>query len=299
MKRALVAILLWTQASGAIPTSFIPEKPIEEPNEGRAFASLLLPGLSQWRHGQSEYAMAYTGSALAGGIYGLSRIFSTQPGSDDFRGADRLGTMGVQLYTTMGAISTYHGFRTEVFSAKDRLGYDFLPTDETPLDLFLSPFRFDYLIRPTTLLPLAAVAVLFTTVLPNAYNERVVWGNLSAGDVAFLGGVSYMAGTGEEAVFRGALLPYLHKTWNNPLLANLATAGLFALAHISPNRSEFFIPWPQLLGGLYFGWVTQHRGYHIGEAIFIHAWYDVIVFATYLASEKTAYLPLPTISLQF
>lgn len=260
--------------------------------------SFILPGYSQWRDGQNDWGMAYSGAALFGGVYALANLGDKS--GPTFQGIDRDVALGLQLYQTAGSLSLFHGFRTAIFSQKNRVKYEFLPEDESPIDVVTAPLRFDYLIRPTTIVPLALVSFLFISVLPRSEGKRAEFGLLDGNDWRFVGGASYMAGTGEEALFRGTMMPYFHQSWKKDWLANVATATVFALAHVDFNSRHIFIPWPQFVGGLYFGWLTQYRGYRISEAIFIHVWYDVLAFATTFATgDKSLYLPIYSINLRF
>lgn len=282
----------------ATPSYYLRKTEVEDKSELRSAVSFLVPGFSQWRDGQQDWAMAYSGTALAGGVYAL--VNQLNKSGPTFQGMDRDVALGLQLYQTSGSVSLFHGFRTAIFSEKNRLRYDFLPEDESPIDVVTAPFRFDYLLRPTTLVPLALVSFLFISVVPRSEGKRVDMGLLNSSDYAFLGSASYMAGTGEEALFRGTMMPYFQQTWKKDWLANVATAGVFALAHVDLSGRNLFIPWPQFLGGLYFGWVTQYRDYHISEAIFLHVWYDVLAFATTFATgDKSMYIPIYSVNLRF
>ena len=64
----------------------------------------------------------------------------------------------------------------------------------------------------------------------------------------------------------------------SPFWSNSITAGVFAVAHMNQVQ----VPLAQLLMGWYWGWLAQHRNWTIGEGIFIHSWYDTMIFlATY------------------
>src|SRR5205823_1500285 len=120
--------------------------------------------------------------------------------------------------------------------------------------------------------------------------------NLSASDGLFATGVSYNAGTGEEALFRGYLMMNLQQSWDSELWSNAATASVFSAAHISKDNPY---PWPQLLLGFYLGWVAQHNDWTLSEGVFIHAWWDVLAISATLAegiTNQRIYIPLAGIS---
>jgi membrane protease YdiL (CAAX protease family) len=99
---------------------------------------------------------------------------------------------------------------------------------------------------------------------------------LTVSDVFFTGAISYGAGVGEEAVFRGFLLPELRQALGSDFWSNAVTAVGFAAAHLgSVDR-----PIAQLALGYYWGDLTQRNNWEIAESIFIHTWWDVIAFLT-------------------
>lgn len=288
--------LLQATSLGASPYALLknPEKRRTDSSVGISF---LLPGFSQWKEEQYPWAPLYSSFAGAGAVYATAGLIWDEGAT--FRDVSRHATVGLLAYQLAGSFSAHHAFRTMVRSRKPDGEYDFLKFEETPTELMLAPFRFDFLIRPTTLLPLAAMAFLVFHVIPKDNGDKVNFGQVSAGDAGFTGVVSYGAGTGEEALFRGTLMPILQEKWRekNPILSNLAVSGLFALAHL--DLEDPSVPWVQFLGGLYLGWVCQFRDWSLAESIFIHTWYDVIVISAAYATGKTLYIPFPKIHLTF
>ncbi|MEK7692300.1 MAG: hypothetical protein AAB425_14895, partial [Bdellovibrionota bacterium] len=119
--------------------------------------SFLLPGMDQWWEYQTAPALAYTGTAV-GGIY-LAQ-FSARSGNSDLFSKDdrkRLTVLGALLYQGAGGFSAYHSFRSAVDSRRqaERDEFRFLGDGEKPLEILAAPLRFDYLLRPTTIVPLA------------------------------------------------------------------------------------------------------------------------------------------------
>ncbi|MFW6089713.1 MAG: CPBP family intramembrane glutamic endopeptidase, partial [Gemmatimonadota bacterium] len=114
-------------------------------------------------------------------------------------------------------------------------------------------------------------------------------------DAAFAVALSYNAGVGEEAAFRGWLLPMLHqKTGQRFWLANAIQAGIFGAMHPDAGAFAAVIA----ASALYEGWVTRRDDWSIRESIFHHFWYDVAVTtATLLADERPSGIQLtfPTI----
>jgi hypothetical protein len=241
--------------------------------------SFVLPGLGQWVRGQNAYGSLYTGIAIAGSSYAsvatgdLDKSQTKNPELGDKNIALRKFMLGLQTSQSMGGFSLYHTFRSSVWQRKPYGQYSFLGQGETPLDLVKAPLAFENLTRPSTFIPLGvALGIgLYNANHPiTGYHKE----KLSGADLAFAGGFSFNAGTHEEAVFRGWLMPLLHESGLSPFMANLSQASAFALAHIGSNP----VPLPQLIIGFHLGRVSQARSWTLQESIFIHTWWDVIAF---------------------
>lgn len=280
--------------------------------------SFILPGLDQALEGQWGYAAAY-GASVATGIAIQVRNFEALEELRDsprFRAlsgvekanelkyndtARRFG-LGAQLMLASGSFSAYHAFRTAVRSQKPHGRFKFLRYEESPSDVLLAPFRFSYLKRPTTYVPLITITAIWLSrgILPE---ENFVPRPLTTSDGFYASAYSYLAGTHEEALFRGVLMPALRESYSNDFWSNTLTSLVFAAAHLGTVP----VPVPQFLLGWYMGQVTQNNGWRIGEAVFIHAWWDVFAFLMnyhYRYQEspgQKAYLPLtlPPVTLYF
>ena len=173
-------------------------------------------------------------------------------------------------------MSAFHAFRTRVETLKSQGHYTFLPK-EKPTDLLTAPFAFEEALKPTTFIPLALLGILAAVDLKGQ-------GIFNFGDAAFTAGVSYNAGVGEEALFRGYMMPVLYEWWDHRFLANSAQALVFGAAHLSPSNPA---PVFQALGGYYLGWLTHRRnGWTLKQAIFLHTWWDVIAIGYAIAKDK-------------
>jgi membrane protease YdiL (CAAX protease family) len=187
-----------------------------------------------------------------------------------------LGTKSAQ---TFSALSSYHSFQTAVYSRKSIGEYSFLTSPAAPLDLVVAPFDFTYLTRPSTYVPLTILAMGFGYRLYQTSkdtNKSSSKNSTYAYDSALMTGISYHAGVGEEAIFRGFYLPFFHQQFGENFLAsNLVTSGLFALAHVSPS-----LPFPIVQFGLgyYFGMLTRDNNWDIRESAFLHTWWDAVIF---------------------
>jgi membrane protease YdiL (CAAX protease family) len=134
---------------------------------------------------------------------------------------------------------------------------------------------------PSTWIPLMALTALaFFSLQPNS---RDLGGFFNSSQPAYIGVTSYQAGLSEEALFRGWIYPLLHQaTGERTWLSNSGQSLLFSAAHLGTNS----FPWPQLLLGYYFGWMTSSNHWSIGQATFLHTWWDVIAFSAAFISDS-------------
>jgi membrane protease YdiL (CAAX protease family) len=269
--------------------------------------SLLLPGAGQWLRGQWTSAATYTGGSMA--AIGFALAAKEQAGSSeitfskisDSSVAERKYLLGTQTYQALGGLSLYHTFRSAVWQRQKYGEYGFLGSGESPIDLIKAPFRFEFLQRSSTYIPLG-VAALASYYIANHPMDGHVKKFLSREDPWFAGAFSYNAGVHEEAVFRGWLMPLLHQAGMSKTSSNLTQAGTFALAHLGSTS----LPLPQFLLGLHFGQTAMNNHWSISESIFIHTWWDVMVLlATFHTKEREpaanrrASLYLPPLQLFF
>ncbi len=95
-------------------------------------------------------------------------------------------------------------------------------------------------------------------------------------------------------------MPVMMNALNSEFWSNTTTAAIFAAAHLNLVR----LPVIQFLAGEYFGYLTQRNEWTLRESIFIHAWYDTLLFtADYLYNSKNdpahASLRLPNLLVTF
>ena len=266
--------------------------------------SFFLPSLDQWWERQYSAAGVYTGMTVAG----YSLLFSTletNNDSDESEGPeiggpedlDKWGdrernyVLGNQLVQVAGSLSAYQSFRTAARTHGS--AYSFLPEKEDTGDILLAPFRFKFLKRPTTYIPLSLLALAIGTGIDNR-------GSLNIDDSALVMTMSYGAGTGEEALFRGWMMPLFYEKMGSRFWSNATSATIFGAAHYSESNP---LPIAQTLIGYYLGWVTQRNKWSLQESVFIHTWWDVLVFAGIFldgsTSEKEAYYRLPPLHFSF
>ncbi len=260
--------------------------------------SLFLPGFDQWYENQIHGAIFYSGLALTGLV-----ISSQAQGNkkdlnlDDIekelgRERGRQYQYGSQLFLFSGSLSAYHSFRTSVTTQQERGKFEFLKNTEDVGKLLMSPFDFSLLKRKTVYFPLGGLFVLgiwhFST--DSSSGDQT----LSMSDLFYSPAISYNAGVGEEALFRGWMMPQFRQWTGDDQWSNLLTSTLFSLAHI---QGEYRFPLSQFLMGYYLGFLTQKNEWTLKESIFLHTWWDVIAFTIsyldYSSNENKARLFLP------
>lgn len=276
-----------------------PERPRSDvacPLVSFAVGVMGLAGVCQWWQGQPVAGFAYASVSLAGLAY--ARRISTandlkekqkedeerrkENGEEEDAGfnqkdpAFRKSSLGLQTTQWSAGMSLYHGFRTAVRTRQPGGQYEFLTHEETPFELMAAPFDFRYLARQSTWVPLTIGTVLALVQYHSPVPEALDRDRFTGEDGFYAGAFSYNAGTHEEAMFRGWLMPVLREWWGTDFWANTAQAGIFAVAHINTVA----LPLPQGLLGWHLGYVTQKNGWQLGESIFIHTWWDVLAFAT-------------------
>ncbi len=253
--------------------------------------SAIFPGFDQWFEGQWEGASLYSGVALGGLVLQSSarRVMwedlSQSHWEDDIFSRNshvRQFLLGSQIYMAAGSFSAYHSFRSAVRSRQAQGQFAFLAEEETVDELLLAPFRFGYLRRSTTWIPLVVAGGLVALNFSD-YPQLFSGNGFGPSDVFYGGAYSYLAGTHEEALFRGWMMPVLMQSWNSPFWSNTVTSAAFALAHLGSVGLD--VPWPQFIAGWYLGYLTQKNNWTLGESVFVHTWWDVIVITAAFAIE--------------
>ncbi len=272
--------------------------------------SVLLPGFGQYFQGDWTGAV-YSGIAVGGALLQLQGVSELINDDIDNASAEdpaagpvsedpsiRKILLGGLAYQGSGFMSAYTSFRSSVPRFQQEDGkYLFLTRSEPVGDLLISPFRFDHLLQPTTFVPLALLggAAVFLVDRDRGRHKGAHW-TTSPDDFLFTGALAYNAGATEEAVFRGWLYPLGYQYMGrNYWLANSAQALLFGAAHYNSESNP--VPWPQAALGFYFGWLAYRNQWTLSESIFVHAWWDMILFAATVATTREE--PASTARLRF
>jgi len=235
------------------------------------------PGIDQWLQGDWMHAALFSGSAM--GFIGAWHFFDQKRTEED-ASTNRHEFYLVMLdlsrgaYFNGGMLSSYYSFRYHVKNLQKQGAFPFLSSHEEVSDILLSPFKFNFLAKWTTIIPLVIAGGYFQW----AWSIGEEISSLTTNKVLYAGGHSYEAGTGEEAVFRGYLMPLIYQWYPNQFVANGLQSLIFGYSHQLDG-----IPIFQLILGAYTGWVTIKNNWTISEAIFIHTWYDVLAFTASFA----------------
>jgi membrane protease YdiL (CAAX protease family) len=258
------------------------------------FGSLLLPGLGQYALGSPWVGAGH--SAVAAGGLALSSRGSTDVSTLPREGVDQLAFEGAHLVFTAGALSAWDAFHRAVPALRRAGKYSFLEADEGLGDLLAAPLDMRFLGRWTTWIDLGLTAVVTGYVLADR-TEGVSYRPFRANDAAFVTSLALNAGVGEEALFRGWLLPVLQQKLGGRFwLANGLQAGIFGAGHL-PQADRFALvitAW-----AAYTGWVTRRNDWSIREAVFQHFWYDLIVGTATLLRDESAVITLLPVSIPF
>jgi uncharacterized protein len=265
----------------ACPLAFGAAAARAEPSPAMAaVSSVLLPGLGQALQGDWRTGGAHFGVFAAS--LGTALHYEDKPDflqddvryKDDDRELINQTTLrrdfALRLATDTALYSSFAAYRDG--RERNNRGYRTPVPKESLSDLSLSPFRWGYLSRPTTYVPLAIGAIA-------AFGGKGGYGiyrhdDVSKGDLHFYNFVANeFTAVGEEAFFRGVLNNELSSRWGNKW-GLASSSALFGLAHTGQgNTANAF---QAALAGAYLGWVHQRNEFEVGEGVAIHYWWNVI-----------------------
>lgn len=262
--------------------------------EWAAVGSTLLPGVGQIANG--DYLAGGFQLGLTFALANQYIILTDKPeylkpkervdSHDNFININRT-TFDADLYgTALTDLTFYSAFAAyrDARNARNNRGYATPAPTESVGDLAISPFRWEYLSRPTTFIPLAAALYYATT---PATDQRYVYkpDRTITRDTLRKGVFvqSEMVAVGEESFFRGFI--------NNGLSDSLGegwglflSSAIFGLAHEGIGGQA--TAGQATLFGLYLGWIQQRNDYDIREGVAIHFWWDFLVSLGMLQQRK-------------
>ena len=220
------------------------------------FGSLLIPGFGQAVQGRYQSSLTYLGIAAGGSMMG-----------------DKLPHgLAFSFWVNSGSSSLYDSFHKAVLTRKDE--FLFIDRQEQFDKLILAPLEFRRFLDETTyfhLLPLFLWSLYGTKIIDRRSGRAP-----SGKEFISSTGTSFTAGYSEELIFRGWILPILHSKIGNAVMANILQGFIFGALH-----SRDFVPVPQMLGGIYLGWLTQKNHYSLRESIFVHFWWDFLLLISH------------------
>ncbi len=305
-KHYFLALFLWLTNYNSLYADDLPGA------TWRPLFSLFLPGYGQFADGDKASGWTYAGVAGLGLVWQINNAEAVEhiQESPQYKNASederknienhhpifQERTISGQVQLVTGGLSAYQSFRS-IAQRRQFIGeYSFLNPQyyETPTDILAAPFNVKMLTRPTTAIPLLLIAGL--TVLNNSNRSEDFRSDpLDSQDLVFTSAISYNAGTSEEAIFRGWILPYTYEKTNSHFYSNLIQSTLFALAH----RNQVSIPIIQFGLGYYFGWLTMKNNWQVAESIFIHSWWDVFALSIQYSNKHTTRIFLPPLKMKF
>lgn len=248
------------------------------------FASLATPGLGQLLHGDLAAGAAFAGTALTGYM-----LMGTGDASGDGKprlARDQLASVGAHLVVTTGFLSAWDAFHRAVPLRKARGEYGFLEDPQTVRELLTAPFDTRFLREWTTWLDLAASVGVLAVAL-NADASTPPYHPFGVNDAAFAASLSMNAAVGEEAFFRGYLLPLLQQNMGGRFwLANGTQALIFTAGHLANNPSRGFVAY-LAAWAMWEGWLTRRNAYSVRESVFHHFWYDAAVVTAALLLDES------------
>ena len=245
-----------------------------------AAASVIVPGLGQAL--QRDWGPAAAHFSVFAVSLGTAFHYEDKPDflDDDVRYAvpDREPVnrttlrrdFALRLATDTMMYSSFAAYRDG--RERNNSGYRTPAPKETLSDLALSPFRWQYLSRPTTFIPigLQAIAVFASK---NGYAiDRAP--DVSKRDLhVYNFTANEFTAVGEEGFFRGVLNNELSNRWGNGW--GLASSSLlFGLAHTGEGNTANILQ--ATAAGAYLGWVHQRNDFQVGEGVAIHYWINVL-----------------------
>jgi membrane protease YdiL (CAAX protease family) len=294
LKQAAWLVLAMCSAGALAPGAAAGEGFFDRP-EGQGVASLVVPGSGQFLQSNRVAGGLYLGAfatSLAAANYYRNQ--------DDFLDADdrfdddleiqfyNASTLGYDIFILVAAdiamFSGYAAYRDGRLE-NDNKGFSTPAPHETFSDLALAPFQIDYLLRPTTYIPLLLVGAALSQTESGDPNDGLYEIRYADDVNTTVLGLYHTVGIGmgpavaEEALFRGFLNNHFSHLYGR--YGGLAlSSALFALGHLGEgNQADALTAG---VFGAYVGLLQQRNGYAIGEGVAIHFWSNFLAGLTAL-----------------
>jgi hypothetical protein len=257
-----------------------PTAALAEPSPAlAAVGSALIPGLGQAFQGDYGAAAAHFGvfAVSLGTAYHYENKADFIHDDVRYQDSDRetinqttlRRDFALRLATDTALYSGFAAYRDG--RERNNSGYRTPVPKESLADLAISPFRWEYLSRPTTYIPIAIGAVAaFSGKGYGIYRyDDVSKGDLHLYNVT----ANEFTAVGEEAFFRGFVNNDLSSRWGNGW-GLVGSSAIFGLAHTGQGNTANALQ--AALAGGYLGWVHQRNDFEVGEGVAIHYWWNVL-----------------------
>lgn len=266
MLRWLLAILALPLAVQAQPSPTV-----------AAAASAIIPGLGQATQG--DYAAATEHFSIFAASLAAATHYQRKPDflSDDERFQHEREIINqttlrrdfaLRVAGDTALYSSFAAYRDG--RSRDTRLYRTPAPRETLSELAMAPFKWDYLSRPTTFIPLGLQLLAAASDKYGVYRAPDVSTNaLYAHELT----ANEFTAVGEEGFFRGFLNNELSDRWGNRW-GLFGSSAIFGLAHTGQGQTANVFQ--AGLAGAYLGWVHQRNHFQIGEGVAIHYWVNVI-----------------------
>ena len=264
----------------------------EPPPAVAGLTSVLVPGLGQALYKDYETAALHFGvfaTSLGVGYHYQKKsdfikddVRYQDPDRETINQTTLRRDFALRLATDTALYSSFGAYRDA--RDKNNSGYRTPAPKESLGDLALSPFRWEYLSRPTTFIPIGIQAIA-------VFASKSGYGIYRAPDVSTRNLHVYnvtaneFTGVGEEAFFRGFLNNDLSSRWGNGW-GLAGSSVLFGLAHTGQGNTANALE--AGLAGAYLGWVHQRNGFEVGEGVAIHYWINVLAGIAAIRNGGTA-----------
>ena len=256
-----------------------------------ATASAIIPGLGQ--AAQGDYTTAAEHFSIFAVSLGLGIHYQNQP--DFLQDQDRYQhereiinqttlrrDFALRIATDMTLYSSFAAYRDG--RSRDTRYYRTPAPKESLSDLAVAPFRWEYLSRPTTFIPIGIQLIAAASDRYGVYRAPDVSKNaLYAYELT----ANEFTAVGEEGFFRGFLNNEMSSQWGNGW-GLAGSSAIFGLAHTGQGQAANAIQ--AGLAGAYLGWVQQRNSFQIGEGVAIHYWVNVIAGIAAIRHGGTAQL---------
>ncbi len=264
-----------------------------------ALSSFLVAGSAQLYDGRYQVGFSFLGTSI-----GSRLLYEHYKGEEDHISAEDRIDEGLQeeylnlttyksdlvfsIWLNNKFLSSYDAYK----SRKDKGNNGISPKDDLS-DLWLAPFDWKYLSRPTTYVPMLVAAFVGS----NRDSVYAIRRSSDVSDSSLYAGSAFMSeasAVGEEAFFRGYVNTEMSDNYGEDI-GLWGSSLIFGLAHSGEGNQADFLT-ATGIGG-YLGWLHQRNGYELGESVAVHYWFNFILAVAEI--EHGAVIPLIELNTKF